>query len=112
VERGEGGHDLVALERREELAVEVVGVRLDADRSELADQVATAGQRDVAFVAQAARDDRDRAEELSLGGQRGVQMCTTGQVSVRVIPSSVWTLATTSLPSSSTLRASARTITS
>src|SRR3954452_9391617 len=39
-------------------------------------------------------------------------MCTTGQVSVRVMPSRFCTLETTSLPSSSTLRASARTITS
>src|SRR6266511_2174429 len=38
--------------------------------------------------------------------------CTTGQVRVRVMPSTDCTLATTSLPSSSTLRASARTITS
>src|SRR4029450_113324 len=38
--------------------------------------------------------------------------CTTGQVSVRVIPSTAWTRATTSLPRSSTLSASARTITS
>src|SRR6266511_2622320 len=37
---------------------------------------------------------------------------TTGQVRVRVMPSTAWTLATTSLPSSSTLRASARAITS
>ena len=40
------------------------------------------------------------------------QMCTTGQVRVRVMPSRFCTFDTTSLPSSSTLRASARTITS
>ena len=39
-------------------------------------------------------------------------MWTTGHVSVRVMPSRFCTLDTTSLPSSSTLRASARTITS
>ena len=37
---------------------------------------------------------------------------TTGQVSVRVMPSTAWIRATTSLPRSSTLSASARTITS
>ena len=37
---------------------------------------------------------------------------TTGQVSVRVMPSTAWILATTSLPSSSTVFASARTMTS
>src|SRR6266581_3250373 len=54
------------------------------------------------------RADRNRAV-------RGVELgyrCTTGQVSVRVIPSTAWILATTSFPRSSTLRASARTITS
>ena len=45
-------------------------------------------------------------------GGAGAQMWTTGQVRVRVMPSRFCTLATTSLPSSSTLRASARTITS
>ena len=45
------------------------------------------------------------------GGEHA-QMCTTGQVSVRVMPSRFCTFETTSLPSSSTLRASARTITS
>ena len=45
-------------------------------------------------------------------GCRPSQMWTTGQVSVRVMPSRFCTLETTSLPSSSTLRASARTITS
>ena len=44
--------------------------------------------------------------------RRSRQMCTTGQVRVRVMPVMFCTLATTSLPSSSTLRASARTITS
>ena len=39
-------------------------------------------------------------------------MCTTGQVTVRVMPGTFCTLATTSWPSSSTLEASARTITS
>jgi hypothetical protein len=34
-------------------------------------------------------------------------MCTCGQVRVRVMPSSAWIWATTSWPSSSTLRASA-----
>src|SRR5207237_4097119 len=38
--------------------------------------------------------------------------CTTGQVRVHVMPSTAWILATTSLPSSSTLLASARTMTS
>jgi hypothetical protein len=37
---------------------------------------------------------------------------TTGQVRVRVMPSTAWIRATTSLPSSSTFLASARTITS
>lgn len=41
-----------------------------------------------------------------------VYRCTTGQVSVLVMPSTAWTRATTSLPSSSILRASAWTITS
>ena len=40
------------------------------------------------------------------------QMCTTGQVSVRVMPGTAWMRATTSLPSSSTDFASARTMTS
>ena len=47
-----------------------------------------------------------------LGKLVAAQMCTTGQVSVRVMPSRFCTFETTSLPSSSTLRASARTITS
>src|SRR5262249_53556546 len=45
-------------------------------------------------------------------GSGADQMWTTGQVRVRVMPSRFCTLETTSLPSSSTLRASARTITS
>ena len=64
VQGGQRGDDLVALEGVQQVAVEVVGVHLDAERAQLADQVAAAGQRDVALVAQAARDDRDRAREL------------------------------------------------
>src|SRR5664279_5590118 len=48
----------------------------------------------------------------ALKDRRGDQRCTTGQVSVRVMPETLCTRATTSLPSSSTLLASARTITS
>ena len=50
----------------------------------------------------------DAGEQQPAGRQRW----TTGQVSVRVMPSTPCTCATTSLPSSSTLLASARTITS
>src|SRR5205807_10626287 len=50
--------------------------------------------------------------EARRGPRAAFQMWTTGQVSVRVMPGTFWTRATTSLPSSSTLRASARTITS
>ena len=59
------GDHLVALEGVQQVAVEVVGVRLDPERAELADQVAAAGQRDVALVAQPARDHRDRAGNSS-----------------------------------------------
>ena len=54
--------------------------------------------------------DRERPG-ASADGVRD-QMWTTGQVRVRVMPTRFCTLETTSLPSSSTLRASARTITS
>src|SRR5690606_2009583 len=51
---------------------------------------------------------------VRIGGGRGAHRarCTTGHVSVRVMPSTFWTLATTSWPRSSTLSASARTMTS
>ena len=45
-------------------------------------------------------------------GGRTSQMCTTGQVSVLVIPGTDWMFAATSLPSSSTFSAWARTMTS
>jgi hypothetical protein len=37
---------------------------LDPEAAQLTDQVAPAGQRDVPFVAEPARDDRDRAVQL------------------------------------------------
>src|SRR4029079_14447834 len=58
-------------------------------------------------------DAPDRGgSEASCAAAERAQMWTTGQVSVLVMPSRFCTFETTSLPSSSTLRASARTITS
>jgi D-alanine-D-alanine ligase len=56
----------------------------------------------------------NRADQAGCPPKRRMpgQRWTTGQVSVLVIPGTPWIFATTSLPSSSTLRASLRTITS
>ena len=72
VQRRQHRDHLVALEGVQQVAVEVVGVRLDAQRAQLADQVATAGQRDVALVAQPAGDHGDRAGELLHGHGRSL----------------------------------------
>jgi hypothetical protein len=64
VQGGQGGDDLVPLEGAEQVAVEVVGVRLEAERTQLANEVAAARERDVALVAEAAGDDRNRPAEV------------------------------------------------
>src|SRR3954453_19473177 len=61
--------------------------------------------------AECGEEELGHTESWAVSGSK-VQMWTTGQVSVRVMPGTFCTRATTSLPSSSTLRASARTITS
>ncbi|CAB4720857.1 unannotated protein [freshwater metagenome] len=78
VQGRQGGADLVVLERVQQVAVEVVGVRLDADRAKLTDQVAPAGQRHVALVAEAARDDGDGSGEL-LGHDTSVPHAGRGE---------------------------------
>ena len=72
------------------------------------------GRFDLDGVGAATDGWRRRGSEHGDDGKpaRGPQRWTTGQVSVRVMPGTPWTFATTSLPSSSTLRASARTMTS
>ncbi len=60
-----------------------------------------------------ARRGRARARPAQRAARgRTAQMCTTGQVSVRVIPGTAWMWAATSRPSSSTFSAWARTMTS
>src|SRR3954471_24772331 len=82
---------------------------VDEMRAGLHDGADGFGRRDMHGARAAAGDaggDRDEGED-----PRG-QRWTTGQVNVRVMPGAPCTFARTSLPSSSTLRASARTMTS
>ena len=65
VQRGQGDDHLVALQGVQQVAVEVVGVGLHARGAQLADEVAAAGQRDVALVAQAAGDHGDGSGDLT-----------------------------------------------
>ena len=89
---------------------ESAGYGADASRYQY---LAAIGQVTTPQQQQAARDDAPGPSAAGASSERGAgQMCTTGQVRVRVMPSRFWTFETTSLPSSSTLRASARTITS
>ena len=62
------------------------------------------------LIADALRKGTGPALSRSAPARR--QRLTTGQVSVRVMPGTAWMRATTSLPSSSIVRASARTMTS
>jgi 2-phospho-L-lactate guanylyltransferase len=92
----------------------IAGLRRDVDTAEDL-RAATRlglGPRTSAVAAELLRAAADRAAGLLAQARAGRQMLTTGQVSVRVMPSTDWMPPVTRRPSSSTFSASARTMTS